>query len=105
MYLIDGDDMGKGVKNSRDSFQVTHQPRLHTYYNIHGAPVVWPRAGHMFVYLMGEEDPLKQYKLIPDTAGGGWKFDSHNELARSPETAPYPNFPQGLFDQQRDMVW
>jgi hypothetical protein len=109
MYLIDRDDMGRGVKLSRQSFQVTHPPEgPHVYYNIHGSPVIWPRQGHMFVYVNGEEDPLKQYKLVPDTGpgGAGWKFESETPTARSAVTAPYPNFPAGQFgDPSRDMVW
>lgn len=107
MYLIDRDDMGRGTKLSLESFQVTHAKDAN-YYNIHGAPVIWARPGHMFVYVNGEEDPLKQYKLIPDSApgGAGWKFESHTPFAKSVETAPYPNFPQGRFgDLSRNMTW
>jgi hypothetical protein len=144
MYLIDREKMGKGAATALDSFQVTHDPfppdrckdpganrhECH-YYNLHGAPVLWPRATpskHMFVYINGEEDPLKQYKLVPDTGPGapGWKFEPSagprnrfeplTPFASScpnPGTldcisAPYPNFPKGLFDATRspsDMVW
>lgn len=86
--------MGKGDNTSLDSFQVTHDPippdlckdpaaKPHEchYYNLHDAPVIWARSTpskHMFVYINGEEDPLKQYKLVPDTGPGapGWKFES-----------------------------
>jgi hypothetical protein len=109
MYLIDRDDMGHGINLSRESFQVTHDPKPPKgFYNIHGAPVIWPREGQMFVYLMGEEDPLKQYRLIPDNGPGaaGWKFESHTRLHESHETAPYPNYPDGLFNLHlRDKVW
>jgi hypothetical protein len=62
----------------------------------------------MFVYVNGEEDPVKQYKLIPDAGpgGGGWKFESDQPLHTSPESAPYPNFPKGLFGQKgREVQW
>jgi outer membrane protein assembly factor BamB len=63
----------------------------------------------MFVYVSGEEDPVKQYHLIPDTSpgGAGWKFESGNPPYRtSPVSAPYPNFPNGEFGQTgRDPVW
>src|SRR5205807_7326675 len=75
------------------------------FWNIHGAPVIWPRSGQTFIYLNGEEDFLKQYKLIPD-AGAGWKFDSDNPFATSQERAPLPNPPGGLFhDPKREGVW
>ncbi len=88
MYLIDRNDMGRGTKPSLQSFQVTPSPldkrlpanpqRLGdmTYWNIHGAPVVWPVSGRQFVYVMGEEDHLRQYTLVPDPGSAGWKFDN-----------------------------
>ncbi len=113
MYLIDRNDMGRGVKRSLHSFQVTHPPLKpdqpdHVYWNIHGSPVVWGRLGHTFVYVCGEEDHLKQYKVIPDTGpgGAGWKFESDLPFAMSRESAPYPNFPGGKFnDSKREPVW
>jgi hypothetical protein len=115
LYLIDRDAMGRGITPSLDSFQVTHAKDGHHYYNLHGAPVIWARQGHMFMYVNGEEDALKQYKLVPDPGKAGWKFDSAaarapfqplTPFARSVQTAPYPNFPKGLFGQHnREMVW
>jgi hypothetical protein len=114
LYLIDRNNMGRGVNPSLDSFQVTHPKDSH-YYNLHGGPVIWVRQNHMFLYLNGEEDPLKQYKLIPDTGAGGWQFESATArvpfqplepFAKSQQSAPYPNFPNGLFgDPSREMVW
>lgn len=109
MYLIDRNSMGKGTVPSLQSFQVTHNPAPPVYYNIHGTPVIWPRNNEMFVYIAGEEDPVKQYRLVPDTGAGGagWKFESGNPPYRtSPVSAPYPNFPNGEFGQAgRDPVW
>ena len=112
LYLIDRTHMGKGALPSLHSFQVTHQPDLRpsppVFYNIHGGPVVWAHSSEMFVYINGEEDPLKQYRLIPDTAPGspGWKFASDQPFKTSPESAPYPNFPAGMFGQLgRGAVW
>jgi len=100
MYLIDRDDMGKGKKASVQSFQVTrpsvavvNQPKMAgdiTYWNIHGAPVIWPLEGQMLVYVMGEEDSLKQFRLVPDSASGGWKFDPPSFLKKSNETVGLP---------------
>lgn len=116
LYLIDRNDMGKGVKTSLHSFQVTNgflpkdHPRI--FWNIHGSPVVWKRKhpdGNGFdilVYVCGEEDHLKVYRLISDSAGAGWKFESDNPIGISPESAPYPNFPTGLFNTaDREQVW
>lgn len=85
MYLIDRNDMGKGAKASLQSFQVTRAPANRNpnpqqagdiaFWNIHGTPVIWPQQGQMFVYVMGEEDALKQYKLVPDPTNG-WRFDA-----------------------------
>jgi len=107
MYLIDRAQM-----HALDSFQVTHDPVFPPsplapggfQYNIHGTPVVWPRHDRMFVYVNGEEDPLKQFELILDKVC--WKFSSHNAFAISNETAPYFPFPQGMFgDPSRGLVW
>jgi hypothetical protein len=36
----------------------------------------------------------------------GWHFASHTPFAQSKETAPYPNFPNGMFgDPSRGPVW
>ena len=76
--------MGKGSKPELQSFQVTKAPinRIPNpqqagdilFWNIHGSPVLWPLQQQMFVYVMGEEEPLRQFKLVPD-AGAGWKTD------------------------------
>jgi hypothetical protein len=113
LYLIDRDDMGKGVSQSLHSFQVTHVHDGQNYYNIHGTPVLWPQGGEIFVYINGEENPIKQYKLVPDPATG-WKFDSDTPFRSSADcptkpncvASPYPNFPQGMFGQAtRDPTW
>ena len=67
MYLVDRDHMGKGA-HSLHSVQVTHLHDGENYYNIHGTPVLWPRAGEIFVYINGEENPISQYKLVADAA-------------------------------------
>ncbi len=108
LYLLDRDNLGKGASLSLQSFQVTHDP-VPTHllgYNIHGTAVVWPRDSEMYVYVMGEEDPLKQFRLVPDSAGAGWKFNPEAPFKVSPESAPYPNFPTGVFSPTRaQAVW
>jgi hypothetical protein len=110
LYLIDRDHMGKGATPALDSFQVTHDPDLRpnppVYYNIHGTPVIWARANDMFVYVSGEEDHVRQFRLIPDPGGAGWKFESNTPFRTSPVTAPYPDYPTGVFGQaNREPVW
>jgi len=120
LFLIDRDQMGQGQNLALQSFQVTHDPDLRfqdafIFYNIHGSAIIWPRPNEMFVYMNGEENPIKQYRLIPDTTPGaaGWKFDaalpfkSSENCPTKPNcvASPYPNFPTGLFGQARDEVW
>jgi hypothetical protein len=97
MFLLDRNNLGKGGAQSLHSFQVTPNPVPVNQigYNIHGAPVIWPRNGAMFLYVMGEEDHLKQYRLIPDTGpgGNGWKFESDTPFKISTVIAPYPGYP------------
>jgi hypothetical protein len=119
MYLLDRNDMGHGAKAALHDFQVTNnplnrvatpvQPQDIVFWNIHGSPVIWPRPNEIFVYLMGEEDHLKQYKLIPETGAGGagWKFESDAPpFKTSLESAPLPNPPNGLPNtKNRGNVW
>jgi hypothetical protein len=100
MYLIDRNAMGRGDTPSLHSFQVTNAPIPRVahpahpgdtlFWNLHGAPVVWPLAGQMFVYVVGEEDHLKQYKLVPDAGPAQWKFPSDAPFKTSPISAPLP---------------
>ncbi len=100
-YLIDRSDMGQGRKQSLQSFQVTTAPRSMSsdgppqnkgdfFWNIHGTPVVWPGAGKMFAFVMGEEGMLKQYRLIPTGDGTSWEFDPEAPFAQSKESAVLP---------------
>jgi outer membrane protein assembly factor BamB len=108
LYLLDRNNLGKGASVSLQSFQVTHEPvPSHLLgYNIHGTAVIWPRDSEMYVYVMGEEDPLKQFRLVPDAAGAGWRFDPGAPFKVSTESAPYPDFPTGVFSPTRGRpVW
>jgi len=95
IYLLDRDNLGKGAKMSLQSFQVTHDPvPVHSLgYNIHGTPILWRRQNETYAYIMGEEDQLKQLRLVPDPAGAGWKFDPVGPFKVSPESAPTPTTP------------
>jgi len=116
IYLIDQNDMGRGVNPSLHSLQVTNPPLPRVahpaqigdtlFWNIHGAPVVWPLHDQIFVYVMGEEDHLKQYKLVPDPGPAKWKFVLDTPFKISPVTAPLPNPPNGQFnDKTRNDIW
>jgi hypothetical protein len=112
LYLLDRDDLGHGAKVSVQSFIATNTPLPRVanpqqagdvlFWNIHGAPVVWPQQNQTFVYLMGEESPVKQWKLVRDTGPAGWKFQSPMPMKASKATAPLPNNP---FDVTRNHVW
>jgi hypothetical protein len=114
MYLIDRNDMGRGAKPSLKSFQVTNAPQARVanpqaagavlFWNIHGAPIIWPRQNDMFVYVMGEEDKLKQYRLIKDPGPGGWKFSSDLPFKKSKESVGLPP-PNVLHDPMRNMIY
>jgi len=108
IYLLDRNNLGKGASLSLQSFQVTHDPVPANLlgYNIHGTAVLWPRDSEMYVYVMGEEDHLKQFRLVPDSTSAGWRFDPAAPFKVSPESAPYPDFPTGVFSPTRGRpVW
>jgi hypothetical protein len=108
MYLLDRNNLGKGTAASLQSFQVTHALALPISYNIHGTPVIWQRTNEVYVYVTGEEDPVRQFRLVPDTtpAGAGWKFDPPGPYKTSSASAPYSGFPGGEFGRpNRDRVW
>lgn len=114
LYLLDRNDMGRGARPSLHSLQVTNPPRNRVpnpkkagdilFWNIHGAPVIWPRQGEMSVYIMGEEDFLKQYRLVPDAGQAGWKFESDTFFKKSKETVGLPS-QNVLNDPTRTKVW
>jgi hypothetical protein len=108
IYLLDRNNLGKGKTPSLQSFQVTHDPVPSNLlgYNIHGAPVIWPRDSETYVYVMGEEEHLKQFRLVPDSTSAGFRFDPEAPFKVSPESAPYPDFPTGEFAPNRtDAIW
>ena len=112
LYLLDRDDLGHGAKLSVQSFIATNAPLKRVdnpqqagdvlFWNIHGAPVVWPQQNQTFVYMMGEESPVKQWKLVRDPGPAGWKFQAPMPTKTSKASAPLPNNP---FDIKRNHVW
>ena len=66
--------------------------------------MIWPLQGQMFAYVMGEEDFLKQYQLIPDASPAGWKFASDTPFRKSRETVGLPP-PNILNDPNRNVVF
>jgi hypothetical protein len=108
MYLLDRNNLGKGTQVSLQSFQVTQPPLPveELAYNIHGTSILWARQNEIYVYVMGEEDHLRQFRLVPDPAGAGWKFEPAAPFKTSPESAPYPDFPGGDFVPNRQKaIW
>jgi hypothetical protein len=109
LYLIDRNQMGKGLQPELQSLQVTRDPNPPDFYNIHGSPVIWPRGQEMHLYVNGEEDPVKQYRLISQSRSesGEWKFDpAETPFKVSQITAPHPNSTKGeITDTSRDSVW
>ena len=58
----------------------------------------------MFVYVMGEEDNLKQYRLTKDPGPGGWKFASNLPFKKSKEFVGLPRT-NNLRDPMRTMIF
>jgi hypothetical protein len=115
LYLLDRNHLGRGANASIHDFQVTNTPVSRgarpgeqedfLFWNIHRSPIIWPQPNQMYVYVMGEEDRLKQFKLVPDP-GAGWKFESDTPFKASLESTALPNPPNGLpNDKTRGVVW
>jgi len=71
-------------------------------------PVIWQKHSELPIYVAGEEDFLKQYKLVATDVQGsvGWRFLSDLPVKMSRDHAPYPNSPIGLFDDpSRENAW
>jgi hypothetical protein len=108
LFLLDANNLGKGTAQALQSFIATRPlPNPPLAYNVHGTPVFWPHGNETFVYVMGEESPLRQYTLTKDPGDQLWRFNlDPTAVKSSQESAPYPNFPTGLFDQNRtEHVW
>ncbi len=126
LYLIDIDKMGTSLQD----FQATRMPAKKPkdqqvppknpadkspdlrYWNIHGAPIAWNSQKGFFVYVCGEEDPIKAYQLVPAAGAGGWRFTftppaPNPPTAFSDESAPYPGFPRpdSGSPSRREDVW
>jgi hypothetical protein len=113
LYLIDRDAMGK----QQQDFQVTQGPAKKSgapdmrYWNIHGSPIAWHSKSGFFVYVCGEEDPVKVYRLDPAGSTGGWRFpftspNPNPPVAFSDESAPFPGFPRRPGETtRREDVW
>ncbi len=95
LYLLDRDQLGKGAGAPLDSVQVTQVSVPPRSYGLFGTPVVWQRGDHLFLYTAGVEDPVRQYRLVRDFQGAGWKLESQQPFKSSVHTEPYPNFPGG----------
>src|SRR5262249_32273338 len=59
----------------------------------HGTPIAWDGPQGRLVYVCGEEEPVKAFRLVKDPGPAGWKFDPTTALAFSDQTAPYPGAP------------
>jgi hypothetical protein len=98
-HLLDTTNMGKSTGNAVKSFQVTRPPVNvgggggRRYWNIHGTPIAWDGPQGRLVFICGEEEPVKAFRLMKDTSAVGWKFEATTPLAFSNETAPYPGAP------------
>ena len=102
MYLIDRNDMGKGVKLSLHSFQVTNGPipRVggapdHIYWNIHGSPVIYSRPErsdrrHRFSSTSAARKTGSSNTGSSPTGAAGWKFEADIPFAMSRESALSP---------------
>jgi hypothetical protein len=66
LYVIDRDHMGQYVAGGNDSQIVQRVLATHNMYysHIHGSPVYWRGPTNAYIYVMGEEDVLRAYRVL-----------------------------------------
>ena len=81
LYLLDRGNLGKFSGGNNDEQIVQRLDLTPTRAHVHGTPVYWKSTEGEFIYLMAEEEVLKQFKIVE-----GGKLELH---AMSTERAPY----------------
>jgi hypothetical protein len=79
------------------------------FWNIHGGSIMWNRPGNRFLYVCGDEEPVKVYSLVANGNGSPpLKFASYLPTAFSDTTALYPGSPNRRIspaDANTDAPW
>ena len=108
LYVMSRNNLGHHHPNDDNqivqNFQVTHPPEFlehdrtinmdrFRFYNIHGAPVYWNGPTGKFIYLCGEEEPVKAYLLVNGTTEA--RFNPTTPFAFSDERSSFRQVNQG----------
>ncbi len=98
LYLLDLSAM-KGATRALQEIQVTPGPYYFgpatdygavRYWNIHGLPLQFQTPNGRFIYICGEEDPVRAYRLATPDANGKAHLEPVSGFASSDERAAFP---------------
>jgi hypothetical protein len=98
LYLLDCSAM-KGATRALEEFQVTPGPYYFgpatnygsvRYWNIHGTPLEFQTTNGRLVFVCGEEDPVKAFRLAASLNGMD-RFEAESPVATSDERSAFPS--------------
>jgi hypothetical protein len=99
LYLLDCSAMN-GATHDLEEFQVTPGPYYFgpatnygsvRYWNIHGTPLEFQTTNGRLVFVCGEEDPVKAFRLATTSSNGTARFEAESPVATSDERAAFPS--------------
>jgi hypothetical protein len=98
LYLLDRSAM-RGATPALQEFQVTPGPYYFgpatnygavRYWNIHGTPLEFQTTEDRFIYVCGEEDPIRAFRLATASSNGTAQLEPARSFATSDERAAFP---------------
>jgi hypothetical protein len=99
LYLLDRSAM-KGATRALQEIQVTPGPYYFgpatnygsvRYWNIHGTPLEFETTNGRMIYVCGEEDPIKAFRLVTANSNGLARLEPDSPFATSDERAAFPS--------------
>jgi len=100
LHLLDRTTMTGKVATPLQEFHATLDPLPRVampsrpgdiqYWNIHGSPVYYEGPGGQFIYLCGEEEPIKAFRLASATNSAGLEINPTKAVARSDDRPGFP---------------
>jgi len=99
LYLLDRAAM-RGATQALQEIQVTPGPHYFgpatnygsvRYWNIHGTPLEFQTTNGRLIFVCGEEDPIRAFRLAAANSNGTAHLESNSSFATSDERAAFPS--------------